>query len=84
MDGFYFKIGAGGVIRGWDVGFLAMSIGEEGTLTIRQDYGYGAQGAPPTIPGGATLIFDVQLLNAKSMTEGELYELDKKVANLRR
>jgi len=72
------------VIKGWDVGFAAMSIGEVGTLTIREDYGYGANGAPPSIPGGATLVFEVELLDAKNMTNEEMDVLDRKVVALRR
>ena len=39
-----------------------MKVGEKAILTIRSDYGYGDNGSPPTIPGGATLNFDVELL----------------------
>ncbi len=33
-----------------------MKKGEVSKLTIQADYGYGASGSPPTIPGGATLV----------------------------
>ena len=39
-----------------------MKVGEKAKLVIRSDYGYGDQGHPPTIPGKATLVFDVELL----------------------
>ena len=35
--------GGGQVIKGWDVGFTAMTVGESATLTLRYDYGYGEQ-----------------------------------------
>lgn len=38
-----------------------MSKGEKAVLTIRADYGYGDSGSPPKIPGGATLVFEVEL-----------------------
>jgi FKBP-type peptidyl-prolyl cis-trans isomerase 2 len=50
------------VIKGWDEGFASMKIGEKAKLVIRSDYGYGDRGHPPTIPGKATLVFDVELL----------------------
>lgn len=40
---FEFKIGQGQVIRGWDEGFAQMSVGQQATLTISPDYGYGSQ-----------------------------------------
>ena len=40
---FEFVIGRGQVIRGWDEGFAQMSVGQQATLTISPDYGYGSQ-----------------------------------------
>jgi len=42
-----------------------MRRGEKSRLTIRSEYGYGENGAPPSIPGNATLIFDVELVDYK-------------------
>jgi FKBP-type peptidyl-prolyl cis-trans isomerase FkpA len=58
-----FGLGKGAVIRGWDEGFAGMKIGGKRTLTIGSDYAYGDRGVPGVIPGGATLIFDVELLH---------------------
>ena len=41
---------------------MKMSKGEKATLTCTPDFGYGSRGAPPVIPGGTTLVFDVELL----------------------
>ncbi|KAJ1824957.1 FK506 binding protein proline rotamase rapamycin-binding protein [Coemansia sp. RSA 2671] len=56
------KIGVGQLIAGWDEAVPKMSVGEKATLTISSDYGYGARGVPGLIPGGATLVFDVELI----------------------
>ena len=60
---FKFQLGQGMVIKGWDIGFASMKKGEKAVLTITSDYGYGDRGSPPKIPGGATLIFEVELLD---------------------
>ena len=60
---FEFTIGTGQVIKGWDLGIMTMKLGEKAELTIKSEYGYGAMGSPPQIPGGATLIFDVELMS---------------------
>ena len=39
-----------------------MSVGQRAKLTISSDLGYGPKGIPGTIPGNATLIFDVELI----------------------
>ena len=62
---FSFTVGAGQVIKGWDEGLLGMKAGEQRTLTIPAEMGYGAAGVPGTIPPDATLIFDVELVSFK-------------------
>ena len=41
---------------------MSMKLGEKATLTLSSEYGYGPMGSPPSIPGGATLVFDVELI----------------------
>ncbi|KAB0369602.1 hypothetical protein FD755_018595, partial [Muntiacus reevesi] len=60
---FVFSLGTGQVIKGWDQGPLGMCEGEKRKLVIPSELGYGDRGAPPKIPGGATLVFEVELLN---------------------
>jgi peptidylprolyl isomerase len=60
---FKFVIGRGQVIAGWDEGIALMKVGEQRRLIIPAHLGYGARGAGASIPGNATLVFDVELLN---------------------
>ena len=59
---FTFKLGSGEVIKGWDIGVAGMAVGAERRITIPAHHAYGARGAPPDIPGGATLVFDVKVV----------------------
>ena len=62
---FYFYLGLGEVIEGWDEGISLLRVGDEATFTIPADLAYGDEGAGPLIKAGTTLIFDVELMVVK-------------------
>ena len=62
---FEFNLGAKEVIPGWDEGVVGMKVGGTRVLTIPPHMGYGARGAGGVIPGNATLVFEVELLDVK-------------------
>ncbi|CAL4147529.1 unnamed protein product [Meganyctiphanes norvegica] len=66
---FEFELGAGRVIKGWDQGLSGMCPGDKRKLTIPPELGYGDRGAGPIIKGGATLVFEVQLVGIEGVEE---------------
>lgn len=56
----------GRVMPCWTEAMQLMKVGAKATITCPPDLAYGEQGRPPKIPGGATLVFDVELLDVKA------------------
>jgi FKBP-type peptidyl-prolyl cis-trans isomerase FkpA len=50
------------VVPCWTEGLQKMKVGEKARLVCPSSIAYGDQGRPPTIPGGATLVFEVELI----------------------
>ncbi|HLX42482.1 MAG TPA: FKBP-type peptidyl-prolyl cis-trans isomerase [Bryobacteraceae bacterium] len=53
------------VIRCWTEGVQKMKVGGKSRLVCPASIGYGERGSPPVIPGGATLVFEIELLGIR-------------------
>ena len=60
-----FTLGVGQVIKGWDEGISLLGIGDKASFIIPSDLAYGESGAGGVIPPDATLVFDVELIEAE-------------------
>ena len=60
-----FTVGVGQVIRGWDEGICQLQKGQKAKLICPPDYAYGSRGAGGVIPPGATLHFEVEVIDWK-------------------
>lgn len=58
-------LGAGQVIKGWDEGIALFKVGDQGTLKIPPQMGYGERGIAGVIPGNATLYFDIEVVRVE-------------------
>ena len=69
------------VIKCWTVGVAKMRVGEKAQLTCPSDLAYGDDGQPPNIPGGATLVFTVELRSIKGRSPAAPQHLQRAGGN---
>ena len=55
-------LGQTSLIEGFTMALFGMKEGQRRVVTIPSQFAYGERGAPPTIPPGATLVFDIELV----------------------
>eukprot|EP00659_Diplonema_papillatum_P015971 gene15971-24439_t len=80
-----FELGAGTVIKGWDIGVATMRRGETSILTCAHEYAYGEAGRPPVIPSKATLKFEVELVSwieTKDVSEAKDGSIVKRILKM--
>ncbi|KAL5717304.1 peptidylprolyl isomerase [Ranunculus cassubicifolius] len=79
---FTFELGAGSVIKSWDVALRTMKVGEVAKITCKPEYAYGSAGSPPEIPPNATLVFEIELVACKPRRGSSLSSASDEKARL--
>ncbi|KAI0519140.1 hypothetical protein KFK09_006580 [Dendrobium nobile] len=79
---FTFELGAGTVIKSWDIALRTMMIGEIAKITCKPEYAYGSAGSPPEIPPDATLTFEVELVACRPRKGASLGSVSDEKARL--
>eukprot|EP00092_Neocalanus_flemingeri_P002303 GFUD01002460.1.p1 GENE.GFUD01002460.1~~GFUD01002460.1.p1 ORF type:complete len:414 (+),score=153.83 GFUD01002460.1:277-1518(+) len=74
---FTFTMGVGQVIPGWDQGLLGVCAGEERHLVVPAPLAYGDRGAGDVIPPGATLLFDIVIVDVEKTNAKKDEELKR-------
>ena len=69
---FTFELGVGQVIPGWDEGLQGVCKGDERHLVVPSHLAYGERGAGDVIPPGATLLFDVVIVDVEQVNNWNL------------
>ncbi|KAG0288208.1 FK506-binding protein 2A [Linnemannia gamsii] len=69
---FDFTLGAGQVIKGWDLGLRGMCVGEKRKLAIPPHLAYGERSMGASIPANSALVFEVELLKINGRGKDEL------------
>ncbi|KAG8049491.1 hypothetical protein GUJ93_ZPchr0009g1071 [Zizania palustris] len=59
-----FKLGAGKVIRGWDVGICGMRVGDKRRLTVPPAMCYGSK-AVEEVPKNSSVIYEIELVKVR-------------------
>ena len=80
------NVGAGHHIEGIEIAVMSMKLSEKADIFIKPQYGYGAVGSPPHIPGNAGLHYRLELVQIGerrqtkwSMTEDELISIAQRL-----
>lgn len=61
------EVGLLAVMSCWQIGLPALGVGAKARLYCPSEVAYGDDGMPPVIPGGATLVFDIELLGTRPL-----------------
>ena len=80
---FEFTLGERKVVAGWESALPKLRVGDQVTLTLAPEFGYGEAGDSDDIPPNATVIFKVELVGIKDRTKGSGESDRERLAALR-